>query len=90
MSFQHILLQLHHEKNGEVFQQLHERVFVGSSSEESFSSIHADLIGEIYKVRTQGTAGPLRSGYSNNTTAMNTWVKLHILMHGFGWNWEQK
>ena len=26
-------------------------------------------------VRTKGTAGPLRSGYSTNTTAINTWVK---------------
>ena len=26
-------------------------------------------------VRTKGIAGPLRSGFSTNTAAMNTWVK---------------
>ena len=48
MQFQHVLLQHHHEENGEVFQLLHETGFVESSSGENFPSIHADLIAEIY------------------------------------------
>ena len=45
---QHVLLQHHHEENSKVFQQLHEGDSVGSSSGENFSSIHGDLIAEIY------------------------------------------
>ena len=64
MPFQHVLLQHHHEENGEVFQQLHERGFVGSSSGENLSSIHGDLLQKYTMVRTKGTTGPLRLGSS--------------------------
>ena len=44
---------------------------MGSSFGENLSSIHGDLIVEICNGKTKGTAGPLRSGSSTNTTAMN-------------------
>ena len=55
MSFQHVLLQHHHE----VFQQLHERGFVGSSSSENFSSIHGDLIAEMYNGKNKRHCRPI-------------------------------
>ena len=45
----------------------------GSGS--SFSSIHGDLINEVFNGQTKRQAGPHRLGYSTNVDAVNTWVE---------------
>ena len=48
---------------------------------ESFSSIHGDLVTELFNRETKGTSGPFRSGFSTNIEAVNTWVNT-IYIHG--------
>ena len=59
MSFQDILLQHHHEENGDVFQQLHEGGFIRSSYGENFSFIHGNLIAETYNGKNNRHCRPI-------------------------------
>ena len=54
---------------------MQERGYRGSLSGGNISTIHGDLITEIYNGETTRTAGPFRSGYSTDINTVNTWVK---------------
>ena len=47
----------------------------GSLLGDKFSSIHGDLITEVFNGKTKRQAGPHRSGFSTNVDAVNTWIK---------------
>ena len=47
----------------------------GSLSANKFSSIHGDLITEIFNGETKRNAGPCRAGCSSDPMKMNTWIK---------------
>ena len=51
------------------------RRFGGSLSGSNFSSIHGDLITEIFNGETKKQAGPHRLGYSTNVDAINDWIE---------------
>lgn len=58
--------------------------FGASIGGEKFSSIHGDLVTELFSKETKGTAGPFRAGFSTNTEAVNTCVRtihLHNNLH---------
>ena len=46
----------------------------GSLSGDKFSSIHGDLITEVFNGETKRQAGSHRSGFSTNVDAVNTWI----------------
>ena len=47
----------------------------GNLSGDKFSSIHRDLITEVFNGETKRQAGSRRSGFSTNVVAVNTWIK---------------
>ena len=48
-------------------------------SGDPFSTIHGDLITELFNKETKGTGGPFRAGFSTNSEAVNKWVHtIHI------------
>ena len=50
-----------------------------SLSGNKFSSIHKDLISQVFNGETKRQAGPHKSGFSANVNAVNTWIKFtHI------------
>ena len=78
-SYQHVLLQNMCTDNKQAFQHLSERGFGASVSGERFTSIHGDLITELFNKLTKDTAGPFRAGFSNDISAVNTWVRtIHV------------
>ena len=69
------------QQNHPAIQDLKTPGFGGSISGEPFSSIHGDLITELFNKATKGTRGPTRAGFSTNREAVNEWiVTIHI--HG--------
>ena len=52
-----------------------------SSSGDSFSTIHGDLVTEHFNKETKGTARPFRSGYSTDMYAVNKWIKKTYHIH---------
>ncbi len=61
------------------FTDLKEREMGASISDQPFSSIHGDLVTELFNKETKGTSGPFRSGFSTNIETVNTWVNtIHI------------
>ena len=74
LSYQHILLNDMSNKNHLAIIDLQTRGFGGSLSGSNFSSIHGDLITEVFNGETKGQAGPHRSGFSTNLEAVNNWV----------------
>ena len=78
-SYQHVFLQNMSAENEEAFQQLSERGFGASVSGERFTSIHGDLVTELFNKQTKDTAGPFRAGFSTDISAVNTWVRtIHV------------
>ena len=47
----------------------------GSLSGDKFSSIHGDLITEVFNGEIKRQVGPHRSGFSTNVDTVNTWIK---------------
>ena len=78
-SYNHINLRSMEEDKNPAFRDLQERGLGGSISGEPFSSIHGDLITELFNKETKGAGGPFRGGYSTSIEAVNTWVNtIHI------------
>ena len=51
----------------------------GILSGDPFSTIHGDLITELFNKETKGTGGPFRAGFRKNSEAVNRWVHtIHI------------
>ena len=74
LSFQHVYLMDLERKQCPAIDDLKKRGFGGSLSGVKFSNMHGDLITEVFNGETKRSAGPHRSGYSTNVTALNTWV----------------
>ena len=62
------------EEKALAFQELEYHGYGGSITGSTFSSLHGDLLTELFNKETKGTAGPIRSGFSTNTAAVNTLV----------------
>ncbi|MAG85790.1 MAG: hypothetical protein CMB97_00015 [Flavobacteriaceae bacterium] len=78
-SYQHVYLQDLKGKLDPAYHDLKSRGHGGSISGGSFSTIHGDLITELFNKETKGTAGPFRAGFSTDIEATNTWVQtIHI------------
>ena len=78
-SYQHVYLRTLQAQSHPAFEELKERGFGGSVGGGAFSTIHGDLITELFNKETKGTAGPFRSGFSTNPEAVNTWIRtIHI------------
>ena len=75
MSFQHVYLSDLEAKGDPAIDNLIKRGIGGSLSGDKFSSIHGDLITEVFNGETKPQAGPHRSGFSTNVDAVNTWIK---------------
>ena len=81
LSYQHVSVRSMEQQNHPAIQNLKENGFGGSISGEPFSSIHGDLITELFNKETKGTRGPMRAGFSTNHKAINEWIAtIHI--HG--------
>ena len=77
--YQHVYLRNLEQQDHPAFMEMKERGFGGSISGGAFSTIHGDLITELFNKQTKGTAGPFRCGFSKNMEAVNTWVRtIHI------------
>ena len=75
MSFQHVYLSDLEAKGDPAIDNLIKRGTAGNLSGDKFSSIHGDLITEVFNGETKQQAGPHRSGFSTNVDAANTWIK---------------
>ena len=47
----------------------------GSLSGDKFSSIHGDIITDVFNGEAKRQVGPHRSGFCTNVDAVNTWMK---------------
>ena len=74
-SIQHVYLSDLEAKGDPAIDNLIKRSIAGSLSGDKFSSIHGDLITEVFNGETKRQAGPHRSGLSTNVDAVNTWIK---------------
>ena len=67
------------QANHRAFLDLKEKGMGGSISGQKFSSIHGDLVTELFNKETKGTAGPFRAGFSSDIDSVNNWVNtIHI------------
>ena len=66
LSCQHVSVRSMEQQNHLAIQNLKGNGFGGSISGEPFSSIHGDLITELFNKETKGTRGPMRAGFSTN------------------------
>jgi len=75
LSFQQVYLRDLERNNHPAINDIKTRGFGGSLSGSAFSTIHGDLITEVFNGETKRQAGPHRQGFSRNIDAVNTWVR---------------
>ena len=75
MSFQHLYLSDLAAKGDPAIGKLIKRGIGGSLSGDKFSSIHGDLITQVFNSETKLQARPKRSGLNTNVDVVNTWIK---------------
>ena len=79
VTYQNSYLTWLKQTDHQAYNDLLERGMGGSISGDAFSTIHGDLITELFNKETKGTGGPFRSGFSTNIEAVNKWVRtIHI------------
>ena len=67
------------KKNSPAFLDLKEKGFGAIITGDSFSTIHGDLVTELFNKEMKSAAGPFRRGFSTNSTRVNIWVRtMHI------------
>ena len=71
LSYQQVYLRDLQRENHPAIKDLNEGGFGGSISGEPFSTLHGDLITEIFNGQTKHQAGPHRTGISTNIVATN-------------------
>ena len=77
--YQNVFLRNLQQTSHPTFEELELKGLGGSLTGEPFSSIHGDLMTELFNRETKGTAGPFRSGFSTDSEKVNTWVNtIHI------------
>ena len=74
ISYQQVYLRSLEKNNSPAIKDLKERGFGGSISGEPFSTIHGDLITELFNGQTKRQAGPHSLGFSTNIESVNNWV----------------
>lgn len=74
LTYQHVYLGKLQQDNHPAIEDLRVRGLGGSLSGSNFSTIHGDLITEVFNGQTKSQAGPHRSGYSTNTDAVDNWI----------------
>ena len=74
LSYQQVYLRFLETSNIPAITDLKERGFGGSISGEPFSTIHGDLITELFNGQTKRQAGPHSLGFSTNIESVNDWV----------------
>ena len=74
-TYQHVYLNNLLRKDKIVAKDVISKGYGASSSGDSFSTIHGDLVTEHFNKETKGTAEPFRSGYSTAIYAVNKWIK---------------
>ena len=73
-TYQHIFLQYLERSNNPAYTDLCIQGYGASSIGDPFSTIHGDLVTEHLNRENKGTAGPFRSGYSTNLSAVNMYI----------------
>ena len=61
--YQNVFLRNLQQTSHPAFEELELKGLGGSLTGEPFSSIHGDLMTELFNRETKGTAGPFRSGF---------------------------
>ena len=75
ISFQHVYLSDLDAKGDPAIDNLIKWGIGGSLSGDKLSSIHGDLITEVFNAETKRQAETHRSGFSTNVDVVNTWIK---------------
>ena len=75
ISFQHVYLSDLEAKGDPAIDNFIKQGIGGSLSGDNFSSIHRDVITEVFNGETKRQAGRRRTGFSTNVDAVNTWIK---------------
>ena len=81
-AFQHVNLQSLRKEDEDWFNELNEKRFVASLTGYVFSTIHSDLVTELFNKETKAplVLSTVRCGFSTNIDSVNTWVN-PIHMH---------
>ena len=74
MSYQQVYLRDLEKISHPAISDIKVRGFGGSMFGEAFSSIHGDLVTEIFNGETKRQTGPHKKGFSGNINTVNTWV----------------
>ena len=78
-AFQHVNLQSLRKEDEDWFNELNEKRFVASLTGYVFSTIHSDLVTELFNKETKDTSGLFRRAFSTNADSVNTWINsIHI------------
>ena len=70
-SYQHVYLDNLMRSNSRAHEDLMKRGFGASITGQKFSTIHGDLITELFNKQTKGTSGPFRFGFGTDFEAVN-------------------
>ena len=80
-AFQHVNLQSLTKDDEERFNKPKENESDSCLTEYVFSTIHCDLVTELFNKETKGSSGPFHCGFSTNSNSVNTWVNtIHIYL----------
>ena len=75
LKYQHVYLRTLQSKRSKTVADLDERGFGGPLSGQPFTSLHGDLITEIFNGQTKCQAGPHAAGFSTGINKVNDWVR---------------
>ena len=71
------------EREHRTIQREKEKGFGASLTGDVFSTIHDDLVTELFNKETKGTSDAFRCGFNTNTVSVNTWVNtihIHVML----------
>ena len=78
--FQHMNVQLLSKEDEGWFNEIKEKGFGSRLTRYVFSTIHSDLVTELFNKETKSTSGPLCCDFSINIDSVNNCVNnIHIL-----------
>ena len=83
LTYQHVYFRTLKGKQRKVVADLDERGFGGSLSGLPFTSLHGELITEIFNSQTKHQAGPHAAGFSTDIIKVNEWVKQLTSMQSY-------
>ena len=62
------------KNNPEAFDEFLKYILGAISSDETFSTIHGDLVTKHVNKKSKGTTGTYRSGYNSCHNTVNKWI----------------